>query len=248
MISVIIITYNEENNIGRCLEAASHVADEIVVIDSFSQDKTQEICVSFGVKFLSRQWEGYSKAKNFGNAQASHNYILSLDADEVLSEELIQSINAKKENLSGAYQFNRLTNYAGKWVRHCGWYPDPKIRLFPKDKAQWIGDFVHEILEVESNVAINKLKGDLLHYSYISKADHLSRIEKYSVLHAQKLFNEGRKSGFFKKIISPFAKFVRDYIFQLGFLDGKTGFTICRLSARAVYLKYVKLEKLIRNQ
>ena len=241
MISVVIITFNEESNIARCLEAASRVADEIVVVDSFSTDNTEGICKEYGVVFLQRTWEGYSAAKNFGNSSAKSDFILSLDADEVISDQLVESILHVKSSLQGAYKFNRLTNYAGKWVKHCGWYPDAKIRIFPKDKARWEGDFVHETLEVSNDLPVHHLKGDLLHFSYKSKADHLLRIEKYSELHAKKMHSEGKRAGVLKLCFSPAMKFFRDYFLQLGFLDGKTGFTICRLSALAVYKKYVKL-------
>jgi len=248
MISVVIITYNEEANIRRCLEAVSKVADEIIVVDSFSADATPEICGQMNVRFFSQPWEGYSAAKNFGNSQAKHEYILSIDADEVVSEELSRSILTVKNSLKGAYKFNRLTNYAGKWVRHCGWYPDAKIRLFPRSEAKWEGDFVHETLWVNESLPVTHLKGDLLHYSYHSKADHEKRIEKYSSLHAEKMFAEGKKGGLFPLILSPIAKFSRNYFFQLGFLDGCTGLTICRLSAKAVYLKYKKLNEKYKRE
>ncbi len=247
MISVVIITFNEETNIKRCLETAKVVADEIIVVDSFSTDMTEQICNDFNVKFISKKWEGYSTAKNFGNDHAVYEYVLSLDADEVLSEELCTSILDVKSNLNGAYSFNRLTNYGGKWVHYCGWYPDAKVRLFPKTKAQWVGDFVHETLELDDGLQVQHLDGDLLHYSYKNKEDHLKRIEKYSELHAQKMLTEGKSSGIFKLVLSPFAKFVNDYFFKLGFLDGKTGFTICRLSAYAVYKKYQKLQNKQKN-
>jgi glycosyltransferase involved in cell wall biosynthesis len=244
VISVVIITFNEEANIRRCIDAARSVADEIIVVDSLSTDQTPEICKELNVNFFSRKWEGYSKTKNFGNKQAQHSYILSIDADEVISDELRQSILKQKETLSGVYQFNRLTNYAGKWVHHCGWYPDAKVRLFPKDKAYWEGDFVHETLRIHSELEIKRLQGDLLHYSYKSIEDHKNRISKYSDLHAQKMFSEGKKAGIVKLLMAPVAKFFRDYFINLGFLDGKTGFIICRLSALAVYKKYHKLRSL----
>jgi glycosyltransferase involved in cell wall biosynthesis len=244
MISVVIITFNEETNIARCLEAANRVADEIVVVDSFSSDNTENICKEYGVVFLQRAWEGYSSAKNFGNRNAKGDFILSLDADEVISDQLVESILHVKNALQGAYKFNRLTNYAGKWVKHCGWYPDAKIRIFPKDKALWEGDFVHETLVVNNDLPVHHLNGDLLHYSYKSKSDHLQRIEKYSELHAQKMHSEGKRAGVLKLYLSPMMKFFRDYILQLGFLDGKTGFTICRLSALAVFKKYKKLRRM----
>ncbi len=247
MISVVIITFNEEANIRRCIEAAWTVADEIVVVDSCSTDQTPEICKELNVNLFTRKWEGYSKTKNYGNQQAQHSYILSLDADEVISDELRQSILNQKDTLSGAYQFNRLTNYAGKWIKHCGWYPDTKIRLFPKGKARWEGDFVHETLVIDTELEIKHLQGDLFHYSYHSVSDHKIRIEKYSDLHAQKMYSEGKKAGLFKILFSPIAKFLNDYIFKAGFLDGKTGFTICMLSAKAVKLKYLKLKKMSRG-
>lgn len=246
-ISAVIITLNEERNIERCLQSLIEITDEIVVVDSLSSDRTEEICKNFDVQFISRKWEGYASTKNFANAQVKSDYILSIDADEAVSPELKKSILIHKENLQGAYGFNRMTNYAGKWVRHCGWYPDAKIRLFPTGKARWEGDFVHETLLIDHTIQVSYLKGDLHHYSYVDKHDHLLRIEKYSTLHAQKMHAQGRKANWFKILFSPIAKFLNDYLIKVGFLDGKTGFTICMLSAKAVKLKYLKLKKMSRG-
>jgi glycosyltransferase involved in cell wall biosynthesis len=246
-ISVVIITYNEEKNIERCIKSIVDIADEIIVIDSNSKDKTKEISHKYNVNFLNREWEGYSKAKNFGNQKVTSDYILSLDADEVVSQELLKEIKRIKPKLNGFYKFNRITNYAGKWVYYCGWYPDAKVRLFPKGEAEWDGDFVHEVLVCNPQIKIHYLKGDLLHYSYNNITDHLTRIEKYSSLHAEKMFAQGKTTSLFKLIFSPVFKFVNDYFFKLGFLDGKTGFNICFISAKAVYLKYKKL-RLIDNK
>jgi glycosyltransferase involved in cell wall biosynthesis len=249
-LSAVIITFNEEKNIQRCIEAALPVADEIVVVDSFSTDKTPQLASNYEkVKFIQTQWEGYSKTKNFANQQASHHYILSLDADEFISPQLRDSILTEKEyGFTGTYSFNRLTNYCGQFVKHCGWYPDEKIRIFPKNKALWEGDFVHETLRVTDSSLKNKhLKGDLLHYSYYTISEHLQRIEKYAQLHAQKMKSEGKKFSAIKEWGSPAAKFIKTYFLQLGFLDGKAGWNISRLSAKAVYLKYNKLRKLYRN-
>jgi glycosyltransferase involved in cell wall biosynthesis len=247
VISAVIITLNEEKNIRRCLESVARVADEIIVADSRSTDATEMICREFGVNFISTDWLGYSATKNYGNSKAKFDYILSLDADEVLSEQLTNSILDVKKNLNGVYQFNRLTNYAGKWVRHCGWYPDTKVRLFPKAKTRWTGDFVHEVLEFDENLPVHHLKGDLLHYSYHTIQAHYDRIEKYSTLHAEKMYAEGKQPGEFKMFISPLFKFLRDYLLKLGFLDGRTGFTICRISAKAVFLKYKKLKAISKS-
>ncbi len=247
MISAVIITYNEQHNIRRCIESIMTVVDEIIVVDSFSTDKTKDICKEFNVRFFSKEWEGYSETKNFGNQQCKYEYILSLDADEALSEELTNSILSVKENLNGAYKFNRLTNYSGKWIYHCGWYPDVKIRLFPKNKSYWVGDYVHEILETDKDVSITPLKGNLLHFAYRNKKEHLEKIKKYSSLHAEKMFAENIKFNPLKLIVAPAIKFIMDYFIHKGFLDGKAGFTICRISAKAVFLKYLKLKKLTKR-
>lgn len=243
-LSVVIITFNEERNIARCLNSIEGLADEIIVVDSHSTDKTEEICRNFGVRFFSRDWEGYAAAKNFGNAKAQSNYILSLDADEALSEELRNAIRGEKERgFSGAYAFNRLTNYCGQWIKHSGWYPDRKTRIWPTNRATWEGELVHEVLKIEQ-MPVKILKGDLLHYSYYSQEEHEKQIEKYTDFSARKAYNRGAKSSYFKIFYKTVFKFLRDYIFKLGFLDGSAGFTICRLSARAKYLKYAKLRKL----
>lgn len=239
-LSLVLITFNEESNIEKCLQSVINVVDEIIVVDSFSTDNTKIICQKFNVRFFERKWEGYSKAKNFGNEQASSEYILSLDADEVLSENLKNSILKVKNNLNSAYSFNRLTNYAGKWIKNCGWYPDKKIRIFPKTKARWEGDFVHEVLVLDKDLVVNHLTGDLFHFSFKSIDDHKQRSEKYAELHAKSMLEKGVRFSFIKQLISPLARFIKDYFIKTGFLDGKAGFTICLISAKAVFLKYKK--------
>jgi glycosyltransferase involved in cell wall biosynthesis len=242
--SVVIITFNEEKNIKRCLDSIANISDDIIIIDSFSTDKTQEICEQFNnLRFVKHKWEGYSKTKNYGNSLAKYDYIISLDADEVISTELAKSIQ-EIEELNGAYEFNRMTNYCGSWIKHCGWYPDKKLRIFNRNEIYWEGDFVHETLVVPENISIYFLEGDLLHYSYHSIEDHYKQIENYSDLHAKKMLKAGKKATIFKLFISPAFKFIRTYILQLGFLDGSAGFTISRISAKAVKLKYQKLKSL----
>jgi glycosyltransferase involved in cell wall biosynthesis len=242
-LSVVIITFNEEINIKRCLESVQGIADDIVMVDSFSTDKTPGICKNFNVTFIQRKWEGYSDTKNYANAQAKFNWILSLDADEALSPELKKSIaEIKKGSVEGTYKFNRLTNYCGKWIRHCGWYPDTKTRIFDRRNARWEGT-IHEQLIVSGAPAI-LLKGDCLHYSYYTLDQHYAQSDKFSTLAAKSLFEKGKKAPFFKLWISPVIKFLNDYIFKLGFLDGNAGFTICKISAYTTYLKYKKLEEL----
>lgn len=248
-LSAVIITFNEQLNIGRCLQALQGIADEIVVVDSFSTDNTEAFCRQFkNVKFIQREWKGYAQTKNWANEQATNEYIFSLDADEAPDEVLRNTILKQKEiGFSGAYEVNRITNYCGQWVKHCGWYPDKKVRIFRKENARWEGDFVHETLSLNNTEKITMLSGHLLHYSYHTLQDHKNRVEKYATLHAQKMFAEGKNIFPGKALFSAIWKFKQVYFFKLGFLDGKAGLNIARFSAKAVYLKYRKLNELIKR-
>lgn len=242
-VSAIIITLNEERNIARCIESLLPVVDEILVVDSFSTDRTKEICNTYGVKFLENSWMGYSAQKNFAQQQASHDFILSLDADESLSGELSKSImEIKKLDTPRLFSFNRLTNYCGKWIRHGGWYPDIKIRLYDRRKCWWEGT-IHERLKYPNDEKVSLLKGDCYHYTFYTVEEHLKQVEKFTTLMAEEEFLNGRRTNWLHILIYPLVKFVRDYIFRLGFMDGYTGFLISRISAYATYMKYTKLMK-----
>lgn len=239
-LSAVIITFNEERNIGRCLESVNDIVDEIVVVDSLSTDNTQQICESFGVQFFQVTWKGYSGQKNYAHALASNNWILSIDADEAISEELKKSILKWKKLPDPHFaSFNRLTNYCGQWIRHCGWYPDTKLRIFDKTKAVWKGE-VHEDLTFDKSIQVRHLTGNLLHYSYYSVEDHIAQTNKFSTIGARQLVEKGKKICFIKVMISPAVKFFRKYFFNLGFLDGYNGYVICRISALQTFLKYFK--------
>lgn len=243
-LSVVIITYNEEKNIERCLDSVKEIADEILVVDSFSTDKTEKICSSYKVRFIKKAWEGYSSTKNFANQQARYDWILSLDADEVLSEELKKSIaEIKKGAETKTYKFNRLTNYCGKWIKHGGWYPDTKVRIFDRRKTKWEGD-IHETLTNINEKEISLLTGDCLHYSYYTIDEHLKQAEKFTDIAADSLFAKGEKATWLLIILKTVAKFIKDYFLKIGFLDGYFGFIISRISAKATFLKYYKLKKL----
>ena len=245
-ITTVIITLNEEQNIGRCLESVRDFSDEIVVIDSLSTDKTEEICNGYGARFVKQKWLGYSGQKNLGNEMATNDWIFSIDADEAVSDELKKSIlELKSKDVSDDKVFivKRLTNYCGKWIRHCGWYPDSRIRLWNRQVGHWVGD-IHEVIEFQGDTEKITLKGDLHHYSYKNIEDHIRIANKYTSLIAQEKFKKGKRSSFVKMYLSPPFAFVRDFIFKGGFLEGKRGFAICRINAFSTYLKYLKLWEL----
>ncbi len=246
-ISATIITLNEEDKIRQCLESLKDVADEIVVVDSLSTDNTKKICEEFGVKFIEQKWLGYSEQKNLANNLASYDWILSIDADEVLSDELKKSILEIKENDTPdnhIFSFNRLNNYCGKWIHHSGFYPDKKIRIWNRNIGKWEG-IVHEIIKFSTKVKEQHLKGDLLHYSYNKPEDFEKQVFKFAELRAQHYFDKGKKNAGLLKIISPIYFFIQHYFIRLGFLDGKEGFTMCMVAAKATRHKYETLKKLI---
>jgi (heptosyl)LPS beta-1,4-glucosyltransferase len=240
-----IITFNEERNIERCIDALALISDEIIVLDSFSKDRTIEICKSKNVRIEQREWKGYSNAKNYLNQLSTNTFIFSVDADEAPDEKLqLAILTIKKEGLKGVYEVNRLTNYCGKWIKHSGWYPDVKIRIFPKSISKWEGAYVHEELMVEGNPEPINLEGHLLHYSYYSQKDHKERADKYSELTAIKMYEKGKRVGPLKPYISALGRFVAMFIIKKGFLDGKSGFTIARISALSNIYKYKELRRL----
>jgi len=248
-ISAVIITLNEDRNILRCLQSLQDVADEIIVVDSGSTDQTEEICRRFDTKFVFQKWLGYGAQKNFANTLAQNDYILSLDADESLSDTLKNSIlNVKQNFVADAYSMNRLTNYCGKkWIRHCGWYPDRKIRLWKKGKAEWSLDQVHEKLLLSDPANIHFLDGDILHHTYRSIDEHISISNKYSTLSAEGYFAKNKQASAMKILFAPIWGFLRDYFFRKGFLDGFYGFVICCISSFSIFLKYIKLYQLSQS-
>ena len=249
LISAVIITFNEELNIERCIKSVQTVADEVIVLDSFSTDKTIEICKRLNVRVIQRNWQGYAASKNYLNKQAKNSYLLSIDADEELSTELQQSIlKIKSEGLQGVYDFSRLTNYCGKWIRYSGWYPDIKTRIFPKETSIWIGDVVHETLSYPESLSKNLLNGELYHYSYVSGTQHKQRADKYSLLTAKKYHQKGKKAFFFTPFLSATGRFVSMYFIKIGFMDGIYGFKIAYISAASNYVKYTELRRLNREK
>lgn len=244
-LSGVIITYNEEEHLEKCLASLVNVVDEIVVVDSFSTDKTPEICKAFNVTFIQHEFEGYIEQKNYALSLASHNYILSLDGDEALSDTLKKSILEVKENwVFDGYYCNRLNNYCGQWIKHSDWYPDKKLRLFKKGSGEWKGINPHDTYTLKKGLKAGKLKGDLLHWIYRDYQEHNLKVEKFSTIAANAYYKLGKKSSLFKIVFRPSWAFFKAYFLRFGFLDGLNGFVICVQTFNVTFLKYIKLYEL----
>jgi glycosyltransferase involved in cell wall biosynthesis len=243
--SAVIVSLNEERNIGECIDSLGDVADEIIVLDSFSTDRTAAICRMAEVTFIQREWQGYSASKNYANGLASGDYIISLDADEALSPELADSI-LKIRNMpvqDVAFTMNRLNNFFGMWIRHGDWYPDKKLRIFRRPAGHWEG-IVHERLILPRNTKIIHLKGDLLHNASTSVSEYVRKSWHYAHLVARSDFEQGRiKTWLYHGAIKPVSLFVRSYFLKLGFLDGYRGLLLAAIAAWERHVRYVAFRK-----
>jgi glycosyltransferase involved in cell wall biosynthesis len=247
-ISAVIITYNEQDHLEKCLTSLSGIADEIVVVDSFSTDSTSDICSKFKARVVQRVFEGYFEQKNYALSLASFPIVLSLDGDEALSDELKKSILEVKSNWKyDGYHFNRKHNYCGKWLRFSRWYPDRQLRLFDKSKGHWVGPNPHDKIRMDSGTRIKWIKGDLLHWNYESYEDHIQKINKFSTIAAREYFNAGKRAGSMTAAIHCCWSFFRSYFLNAGFLDGYKGYICCSITAYASFLKYAKLRTLIND-
>lgn len=247
-ISAVIITFNEDKYIRRCLESLKGVADEILVVDSRSTDNTREICLSHNVKFIEHDFEGYREQKNWAMNQAENDIILSLDGDEYLSEELRNSILSVGNNTQpNGYYINRRNNFYGKWMKHSGVYPDKKLRLFDRRKGEWGGINPHDVFRLNKGSKIKRLKGDLMHTVYDSVEEHKEKNIKFSEISAREYVRLGKRSCLYHLIIHPLWRFIRSYFIRFGFLDGKTGLKVCYYNAQLSYLKHKKIISLLRE-
>jgi len=243
-LSVVIITFNEEKNIRRCLDSIRAIADEIVIVDSISTDKTADIAAEFNVKFISQPFLGYIEQKNFALSQSSNDFVLSLDADEALDETLRSAIlKTMQDPNADAFLMARMTHYCGQWIRHGAWYPDKKIRLFKKSVAKWGGVNPHDKIELSPNSRVGFLEGDILHYTYYTLTEHIQQADNFARILAEDLFKQGKKTNLIRIMVKPRFRFIRDFILKAGFLDGYYGFVIARISANAVFLKEIRLKE-----
>jgi glycosyltransferase involved in cell wall biosynthesis len=240
-ISAVIIAFNEEKNIAEAIKSVAF-ADEIIVVDSESTDKTRKIAEELGAKVITQKWLGFSKQKQFAVDSATHDQILSLDADERISDKLrAEILNLKtSENLADGYKIPRLSIYMNREIRHSGWYPDWQLRFFNRTKGHWKNVEIHESFEIDGKT--EKLSGDILHYSVENAAHHHKMIgERYAPLAAKQMFDRGKRTTAFKVATVGLTTFLQSYLLKLGFLDGFAGFCIARFAAHHAFMKYLLL-------
>jgi glycosyltransferase involved in cell wall biosynthesis len=229
-ISVVIITKNEIDRISICLQSLHALTDDIIVVDSRSNDGTAEKAKELGAQVFDTSWQGYGPTKNFGHQKAKYDWILSLDADEALSKELLEEISEMKLNPGCIYAIDRQNFYLGKAIKYSGWSPDWVLRIFNKNEVKWNENLVHEKLILPERNHIIKLKGKLFHNSYRSLEDHRTKIEKYAILRAQTWIANAKSPGIPKRFLGPIWKGFKSFILKLGFLDGKAGWTIAKMN------------------
>jgi glycosyltransferase involved in cell wall biosynthesis len=244
-ITATIITLNEESNIQAALESVAW-ADEVVVVDANSTDRTREIAASLGAKVVTNAWPGFGLQKQFAVEQATHEWIFSLDSDERVSDELKESIARLREQpesqLADGYRIPRRSYYQGRWIRGGGWYPDRQLRLFRKNRGNWKSRQIHESVEMKDGARVEVLKGDLLHYSVNDAAHHHRMIgERYAPLAAQQMFDSGRRTSVIGVVVAGPAAFIRSLVLKGGFRDGFAGFTIARFASHHAFLKHLML-------
>jgi glycosyltransferase involved in cell wall biosynthesis len=247
-LSVVIITFNEEENIGKCIESVKRIADEIVVVDSFSTDKTAVVATAAAARFFYHKFAGHIEQKNFARTKAVSNWVLSLDADETLSYELLAQLIAWKnepedEQITG-YYMNRLNFYCGKPIKTCGMYPDQKLRLWQKDAGSWQGVNPHDKFVLNESEKVGFMKGDILHNTWPTYKAFMQQVDKFATISAQQLKSRNLAYLIYKMIFSPPFKFIKIYFFKAGFTEGLTGIIICFHQAREVFLKYFRAIKL----
>lgn len=238
MISAVVITLNEEINIKDCLTALLKLTDDVVVLDSGSTDKTVEIAEKMGAKVIPIKWQGYGPTKNLAEKYVKYPWILSIDADEVLTEELVEELKALPLSRKHIYSINILPNYCGAWIKHSGWFPSYKKRLYYREDVRWDDRKVHENLKSTGDISVKKLDNVLHHFSYRTAEDHVKKGKRYAELGARHLIEKNKKVSIFKQYLGPSFRFFKMYVLKLGFLDKEAGFLLAIREARMVAWRY----------
>lgn len=242
-ISAVIIAFNEEHHIADAIRSVEW-ADEVIVVDSESTDATREIASSLGAKVIVNAWPGFSAQKQFATDHAANDWILSLDADERVSDDLRKEIGQVRngEGSPQGYKIPRLSYYMGRPIKHGGWYPDLQLRLFDRTKGRWNGAVIHESVKMSDDAHVGRLRSDIIHHTVESAAQHQQMItERYAPLGARKMFEEGRRTSPIKAVLSAWFAFIRSYLLKLGFLDGFAGFCIAYFAAHNTFSKHLLL-------
>jgi len=246
-LSVVVITYNEEDNIERCLKSIASIADEILIVDSFSTDNTIAVAESMGAKVIKNPFKGFIQQRSFATKHAKYDHILALDADEVVSPKLLQSIKAAKQDWThDCYYNNRLNRFGNRWIRHGAWYPDRKMRLFDRRKVTFGGIEPHDQIVPAQGATEKRLKGDLHHIMQENIFERIHKINEFSTVAARSLHQKGKKGSYFRLFYKPLCRFLGDYFLKLGLLDGFYGFFLAVASAHYAFYREAKLMELQR--
>lgn len=244
-ISTVVLTKNEEKNIARCLKSVMAVSDDVVVMDCFSQDNTVEIAREYTDNVFQNPWPGFAEQRKIAIAKTKHDWVLWIDADEELSDDLMLEIKSLTFDCDG-YYIPRMVYYLGRWIRHGGWYPDYTMRLFNKRKGQMSDVRVHESFSVTGKTS--HLKAPLFHYPYRDIAHHIEKMNSYTSLAAVQMKEKGRKATIFSALTHGLSRFFKMYLLKMGFCDGRQGFVIAVLGSIYVFMKYIKCWSLTRAE
>jgi glycosyltransferase involved in cell wall biosynthesis len=245
-VTAVVISFNEEAKIGRCLDSMRGVVDDVFVLDSGSTDRTAEICRERGARMLVEPFRGYGAQKNAAVAHVAAEWILSLDADEELSPELAASmVEALRDPRADAFEVNRLSRYCGRWIRRSGWYPDRKVRLFRRTAGRFVAVEPHDRFAPDPGARVERLRGDLLHHYVATPEQHAAKVRRFAEIAARTMFAEGRRASWPKIVVKTANGFVRAYLWHLGFLEGREGYLIARNAAIEKFLKYRGLRRLV---
>lgn len=247
MISAVVITLNESINIESCVLTLLKLTDDVLVLDTGSTDDTIEIAKKAGAQVFETEWKGYGPTKNVAVEYAKHDWVLSIDADEILTDELIQEIKDLTLDVNKVYAINIITYYCGTWIRHSGWFPSYKKRLYNRKQVNWDSREVHENLILGKNQSVQYLKNLIRHYSYRTANDHIRKARLYALKGAQELINRNKSPSWIKRSFGPAFRFFRMYLLRLGILDGKAGFYLALREARMVRWRYNFYNELKKN-